>query len=184
MKGIIPFLQTCLLLPTVANQKQKLDSQPSPSTDFSKDMSQAVQQLLDQHQIWKADHQAIVKKIDGIRCLDDNHNSDDGFPYLSSAVLLTGCSCLLRLIVLEYRNYNSKAASVDRGGRVSINEFLQYRLDFYFSSSQWAKPILLLGLSFIIILQATVVSILFNGDDLSGAIWKAWTHVADPGKLL
>jgi hypothetical protein len=77
-----------------------------------------------------------------------------------------------------------KAASIGgRKGDVSINEFLQYRLDYYFSSSQWAKLILLLGLSFVIILQASIVSIIFNGDDLSGAMWKAWTHVADPGEI-
>jgi hypothetical protein len=148
-------------------------------------MNQAVSTLLSQHKVWKEDQEAIVKRIQEIQCLKDTaHHEHDEFPYISSAVLFTGCACLLRLMILEYRNYSSKAASIGgRKGDVSINEFLQYRLDYYFSSSQWAKPILLLGLSFVIILQASIVSIIFNGDDLSGAMWKAWTHVADPGEI-
>jgi hypothetical protein len=154
--------------------------------DTVEKMNQAVTALLSQHKVWKADQEAIVKRIQEIQCSNDiTHHEYGGFPIISLAVLFTGCAFLLRLMILEYRNYSGKAASIGgRKGDVSINEFLQYRLDYYFSSSQWAKPILLLGLSFVIILQASIVSMIFNGDDLSGAMWKAWTHVADPGEKL
>ena len=152
--------------------------------DSLEKMNQAVTTLLFQHKAWKENQETLVKRIQEIQCMkDSSHYENGGFPFISSAVLFTGCACLLRLMILEYRNYSGKAASIGgRKGDVSINEFLQYRLDYYFSSSRWAKPILLLGLSFFIILQASIVSMIFSGDDLSGAMWKAWTHVADPGE--
>ena len=186
MEGFVVCVLLLLVFPPSAPDRWKNDKIPSAKDlNLPTDANPFIKELLDQQNSWKADHEAIMKKIDGISCLNEKSEYDsDGFPYISATVLLTGCACLLRLIILEYRNYFSKAASVGGGGQdVSLHEFLQYRLDYYFSSSQWAKPMLLLGLSFFIILQASIVSMIFNGDDLSTAMWKAWTHVADPGEI-
>ena len=117
---------------------------------------------------------------------EEQDEDDDGFPFVSLTVLLVGCGYLLRLCYVEYLYYTTKILSSDsehRDEAVSISEFLQYRLDFYFSSTQWAKPLLLLGVTFILILFSSTTMILILGDNLAGAMWKAWTYVADPGKV-
>ena len=60
-------------------------------------------------------------------------------------------------------------------------EVFQYKLDYYFSSSKWAKPLTLLGLSFGLIFLGGVLLSVSTGDPLSSSAWVSWTYVADPG---
>jgi hypothetical protein len=159
-------------------------AEDTKSVNGIEDVMVAIKLLQIQHQEWRSDNQAILKKVDILQTgsHEQNDNSYKEFPYISVIVLLVGCANLLRFILIEFRNYSSKAASIrDSTEGIPVGEFLQYRLDFYFSSSRWAKPLLLLTLTFILILQSTIVLMMLAGDDLGGAMWKAWTYVADPG---
>jgi hypothetical protein len=104
---------------------------------------------------------------------------EDGFPYFTLAVLMLGCGCILNLFYKEYIVYCKIASSFERS--TSVGEYLLSRLDFYFSSSQWARPLLLLTITFILIVVAAIVHMIILGDSVSAAMWKAWTYVADPG---
>ena len=105
--------------------------------------------------------------------------ADDGFPYFTLGVLMLGCGCIVSLVYKEYAIYCKIASSIELS--ISFGEYLLCRLDFYFSSSQWAKPLLLLSVTFVLIVVAAIVHMLILGDSMSAAMWKAWTYVADPG---
>ena len=184
---VIIFCFLFLKLPLSSSSSSNVGGALTPENiKVINDMNHAVKHLLDQHGLWQADHDLLMEKVQEMRCVVDSEKdeSQGEFPYISITVLVTGCSCLLRLIIIEYRNYSGKTVGTNQNAaRISINEFLQYRLDYYFTASQWAKPILLLSLSFILILQASIVSMMLVGDDLSTAMWKSWTYVADPGKF-
>ncbi len=132
-------------------------------------------------------------------------NSDDsseGFPYISALVVFTGCISIVMLIIKELKNFKesrsqssiqrneseaeteseevTKAVIEETSLWIQLGEFLQYRVDTYFSESQIAKPALLLVLSFIIIFISSI-SMMILGDDFGVSFWRAWTYVADSG---
>ena len=105
---------------------------------------------------------------------------EEGFPFCSLSILLIGCGYIINIVFAEYKVYCNTSSSV--GGTITFGEYLLCRLDHYFSSSQWAKPLLLLSVTFILIVVAALIHMLVLGDSLSSAMWKTWTYVADPGK--
>ena len=121
----------------------------------------------------------------------DNESSDE-FPFISAFVVFVGCTSLFALAVKEWNSFNlqlAKSDDLEKSDDASrskkywklLAEFLQYRLDFYLSVSPMSKPMFLLILSFVIILQSSVAMILLTKDDFATAFWKAWTYVADSG---
>jgi hypothetical protein len=89
-------------------------------------LNQAVTNLIYQHNVCKEDQGTVVKRI---QCLTNTATDENGgFPMISSAVLSTGCACLLRLIILEYRNYSDKASSI--GGRKGVESTNFYNTDW------------------------------------------------------
>lgn len=104
---------------------------------------------------------------------------EDGFPYFTLGIMMLGCGCIVDLVYKEYMLHAKIASSIER--TTSFGEYLLCRLDFYFSSSQWARPLLLLSITFVLIVVAAIVHMLILGDSMSTATWKAWTYVADPG---
>jgi len=63
----------------------------------------------------------------------------------------------------------------------SWDELVQYRLDYYFSTNRWAKAILLLFVTFVLIMCGAVLLWMSSGESISSSMWHAWTYVADPG---
>lgn len=59
-----------------------------------------------------------------------------------------------------------------------IMELIQYRLDYYFSTSPYAKPALLFLVTYGMIVLGAIGLAIVNQND---GIWIAWTYVADPG---
>lgn len=97
-------------------------------------------------------------------------------------VLLLGVSFIGRFLLSEYNLVKEKVESmVGTRNQISTLEMIEYRVEHYFSTSQWAKVALLLTFTFILI-SIGAVALAFCGDDsISGAVWLAWTFVADPG---
>lgn len=62
-----------------------------------------------------------------------------------------------------------------------MREMIEYRLDFYFSTSKWAKPVLLLSATFVLILVGAMFLCICSGQDITSSMWMSWTYVADPG---
>ena len=63
----------------------------------------------------------------------------------------------------------------------TTSEMVSYRLDYHFSASKLAKPTLLFAVTFILILVSTIGFALVSGESFAAAMWRSWTHVADPG---
>jgi hypothetical protein len=170
---------------------------PTDPTDMAKVLIEHQKQLM-------AEQNALLKRLESLdlaTAVADNSlrqqcnatqqpesdDDDEGFPFVSLSVLLVGCGCLFKLLHTEIGIYSQKKSSesevVEVQTNIPISEFLQYRLDYYFSATQWAKPLLLLGITFILILVSTVILMVLLGDSLAAAMWKAWTYVADPGQI-
>ena len=64
---------------------------------------------------------------------------------------------------------------------VTIGEIVQYRLDYYLSTNPYAKALLLLNSTFLVILLGGMILSLTQGEDIGSALWESWTYVADPG---
>ena len=61
-------------------------------------------------------------------------------------------------------------------------EMFEYRVDYHFSTSKWAKVSLLLSFSFMLIAVGAGLLVLFMDEpSLTNAAWISWTYVADPG---
>ena len=63
-------------------------------------------------------------------------------------------------------------------------DLIDYRLDYFFSTSEWAKVILLFGLSYLLVVVGAGLLVLGDHDDfdtISEAAWTSWTYVVDPG---
>lgn len=98
------------------------------------------------------------------------------------AVLLLGVSFIVSFLLSEYNLVKEKAESM--GGtrhHISTFEMIEYRVEHYFSTSKWAKVALLLTFTFILISIGAVALAFCTDDTISGAVWLAWTFVADPG---
>jgi len=124
-------------------------------------------------------------------------------------LLLLGTNTIARFLLSEYKLVKrkaeamSKAIHADRGninhrgnhnktdvkrdeegqlGVFTAYEMFEYRIDYYFSTSKWAKVALLLGFTFVLIaVGAGLLAVSLEDHSISNAVWIAWTYVADPG---
>jgi len=75
----------------------------------------------------------------------------------------------------------------DEGGKkkdFTLSDLIDYRLEYFFSTSEWANVILLLGLSYLLVVVGAGLLVVGDSDDygtISEAAWTAWTYVVDPG---
>jgi len=60
-------------------------------------------------------------------------------------------------------------------------EYALYRVDYFLSTASFAKPLLLLLLTYIIIILGGFVYSYLSGIPMLEALWLSWTMVADPG---
>ncbi len=164
----------------------------------SLDANKVAHQLIEQQKQLMAEQSALLARLENLnltatfpsdgeqQCKSPSEPETDpdheGFPWVSGTVLFVGCGFLLKLILTEIEIFTKKLSSESEvQTNIPLGEFLQYRLDYYFSATQWAKPLLLLGVTFILILVSSIILMLLLGDSLAAAMWKAWTYVADPG---
>eukprot|EP00586_Coscinodiscus_wailesii_P022876 CAMPEP_0172499366 /NCGR_PEP_ID=MMETSP1066-20121228/126348_1 /TAXON_ID=671091 /ORGANISM="Coscinodiscus wailesii, Strain CCMP2513" /LENGTH=736 /DNA_ID=CAMNT_0013273075 /DNA_START=251 /DNA_END=2461 /DNA_ORIENTATION=- len=94
-------------------------------------------------------------------------------------LMFSGFYIIGKFLADEYKL--AKKKSEDKLITFTWEEQFSYRLDYYLSSSQWAKPSLLLSGTFILIFIGAASLSLVAGHSISGATWLAWTYVADPG---
>jgi len=100
-------------------------------------------------------------------------------------LILAGTTQIASFFIAEYRYVNKKANAMKElhdKRTFTTTEMIEYRMDYYFSTSKWAKVVMLFGFVFILIVIGAGALVLFSDDhSLSNAVWIAWTYVADPG---
>jgi len=116
------------------------------------------------------------------------------------AVLLGGFAAIVWFLVSEYQflrdrqnsmiealHTNSNEDIVDGEGNkdikkdVSIGDLIDYRLEYFFTSSEWANVILLLGMSYLLVVFGAGLLATLTDSTISEAAWTSWTYVVDPG---
>lgn len=116
--------------------------------------------------------------------------TDHKSEFLTLALLMMGTSTIARFVISEYRLVKDKAEamlSFQTGGSkkqkaFSKMEMFEYRIDYYFSTSKWAKVALLLSFTFMLIAVGAGLLVVFMDDhSITNAVWISWTYVADPG---
>lgn len=107
--------------------------------------------------------------------------------------LLGGFLAIVWFLASEFVYLKDKTATMveaasKKGGRSSKDftwaDLVDYRLDYFFSTSEWANVILLLGLSYLLVVFGAGLLVIADSDDyatLSEAAWTSWTYVVDPG---
>jgi len=102
-----------------------------------------------------------------------------GRPYITTLTVLGGLVVLGKFLGAEASLAKQKMQ--DYKMAFTAGDFVSYRLDYYFSTSKWAKPLVLLGVTFFLILAGAVGLAVSKGGSLSASVWESWTFVADPG---
>lgn len=96
-------------------------------------------------------------------------SADVGFPIITVGLIVLGLAGLGRFFWGEAQLFRKKKEEYH--GEFNNADFISYRLDFYFSKSKWAKPLLLLGVTFFLILFGSMALWIWCGIPLS-APWK------------
>ena len=115
------------------------------------------------------------------------------------AVLVGGFAAIVWFLVSEYQFLRDRQNSmiealntnnddvVDGEERkdikkdVSIGDLIDYRLEYFFTSSEWANVILLLGMSYLLVVFGAGLLATLTDSTISEAAWTSWTYVVDPG---
>ncbi len=121
-------------------------------------------------------------------------------------LLLLGTNTIARFLLSEYKLVKRKAEAMAKAiradksdiyhrgnhnktdvkkddekelGVFTTYEMFEYRIDYYFSTSKWAKVALLLGFTFVLIaVGAGLLAVSLEDHSISNAVWIAWTYVA------
>lgn len=106
------------------------------------------------------------------------HTSD----ILTLLAFLIGTNTIARFLHSEYTIVKQKAEAMQTSRAFTTAEMLEYRVDYYFSTSKWAKVGFLLSLTFMLIaIGAGLLAVFLEDHSISNAAWLSWTYVADPG---
>ena len=62
-----------------------------------------------------------------------------------------------------------------------VRNFIFYRLDYWFSASGYSKPLALLFLTLVLIINGGGMYYTVKSETLGGAMWQAWAFIADSG---
>ena len=112
-------------------------------------------------------------------CENQPKEMEAGPPYLTMLLIFSGCGYISRFLYNEYCTFIRKKKVTSM--QFTLSELLQYRLDYHFTNSEFAKPVLLLMVTFVLIVLGGFILLISTGEDISVTLWKSWTYVADPG---
>jgi hypothetical protein len=104
-------------------------------------------------------------------------------------ILSAGFALIVWFLANEYVYLKEKSAVMTGALGKKEKDFtwfdlIDYRLDYFFSTSEWAKVILLFGLSYMLVIFGAGLLVLGDSEDfdtISEAAWASWTYVVDPG---
>ena len=84
----------------------------------------------------------------------DEAGATEGFPFITLLLIVLGMVILFRFMWSESKLLLKKRKEFKAGFHTS--DFIFYRLDHWFSKTKWAKPLLLLALTFFLILVGSL----------------------------
>mmetsp|Transcript_3204 Transcript_3204/g.6750 ORF Transcript_3204/g.6750 Transcript_3204/m.6750 type:complete len:828 (+) Transcript_3204:90-2573(+) len=104
-------------------------------------------------------------------------------------ILTAGFAAIVWFLANEYKYLKEKSNVMDGALNKKERDFtwidlIDYRLDYFFSTNEWAKVILLFGLSYVLVVFGAGLLVIGDSDDydsISEAAWTSWTYVVDPG---
>lgn len=103
-------------------------------------------------------------------------------------ILAGGFAAIVWFLASEYKFLKEKKEDMTGalGNKKDFTwiDLIDYRLDYFFSTSEWAKVILLFGLSYILVVVGAALLVIGDSEDygtISEAAWTTWTYVVDPG---
>ncbi|TKV90240.1 hypothetical protein SEVIR_9G015700v4 [Setaria viridis] len=85
------------------------------------------------------------------------------------------------LVILKYIDLVSKIRSSPDSEEVPINKRFAYRVDIFLSLQPYAKPLVLLVATLLLIALGGLALFGVTDDSLSDCLWLSWTFVADSG---
>lgn len=89
---------------------------------------------------------------------------------------------LIPLIIFKYIDYVSKSRYADNiSEQVSLNKQIAYRVDVFLSVYPYAKPLVLLIATLLLIFLGGLALFGVTTEDLAHCLWLSWTYVADSG---
>jgi len=105
------------------------------------------------------------------------------------SVLGAGFALIVWFLINEYKflkeKSNTMVGALDKKAKdFTLFDLIDYRLDYFFSTNEWAKVILLFGLSYVLVVVGAGLLVIGDSDDyetISEAAWTSWTYVVDPG---
>ena len=104
-------------------------------------------------------------------------------------VLAAGFAVIVSFLVNEYIFLKEKSTimvgAMDKKEKdFTWFDLIDYRLDYFFSTNEWAKVILLFGLSYVLVVFGAGLLVIGDSEDfdtIGEAAWTSWTYVVDPG---
>uniref|UniRef100_A0A7S0EYY4 RCK N-terminal domain-containing protein n=1 Tax=Hanusia phi TaxID=3032 RepID=A0A7S0EYY4_9CRYP len=113
--------------------------------------------------------------------LNQNDESDSSSPPIAPLAFIgTVLTSQAAFFTREYQRIK-EGFDPKSDSDVTLGEIVQYRLDYYLSTNPYAKALLLLNSTFLVILLGGMILSLTQGEDIGSALWESWTYVADPG---
>ncbi|XP_028757197.1 ion channel CASTOR isoform X2 [Neltuma alba] len=86
------------------------------------------------------------------------------------------------LVIFKYIDYVSKSrVSENTSEEASLNKRIAYRVDVFLSVHPYAKPLVLLVATLLLIFLGGLALFGVTAEDLAHCLWLSWTYVADSG---
>ncbi|KAJ7947438.1 Ion channel CASTOR [Quillaja saponaria] len=98
------------------------------------------------------------------------------------ALIVSLTLLFIPVIIFKYIDYVSKSRLSDNiSEEVSLNKQIAYRVDLFLSVHPYAKPLVLLVATLLLIFLGGLALFGVTTDDLVHCLWLSWTYVADSG---
>ncbi|KAG8061755.1 hypothetical protein GUJ93_ZPchr0003g17316 [Zizania palustris] len=119
--------------------------------------------------------------ITGILSYQNNNSTVQNRSLKNFSLLLSLSMLYAPLVILKYIDLFLKLRSSQDSEEVPINKRLAYRVDIFLSLQPYAKPLVLLIATLLLIGLGGLALYGVTDDTLSDCLWLSWTFVADSG---
>ncbi|KAL1313402.1 hypothetical protein AAHE18_16G109600 [Arachis hypogaea] len=128
----------------------------------------------------RAFHELDSMNITSSTLLGDHFSSENLRRNLSLFFSFT--LLFIPIFIFKYIDYVSKSRFSDNiSEQVSLNKQIAYRVDVFLSVHPYAKPLVLLVATLLLILLGGLALFGVTTEDLAHCLWLSWTYVADSG---
>ncbi|KAF0912482.1 hypothetical protein E2562_014080 [Oryza meyeriana var. granulata] len=119
--------------------------------------------------------------MSGILSYQSNSSISHDRSLKNFALLLSLSTLYAPLVILKYMDLFLKLRSSQDSEEVPINKRFAYRVDIFLSLQPYAKPLVLLVATLLLIGLGGLALYGVTDDSLSDCLWLSWTFVADSG---